>query len=144
MKLYPPVLTAAAALFMVVLDHWAPLARMVPRHPWGAVAAVAGLGLVLWSAWVMRRRGTTLDPHGQPSALVVTGPFRISRNPIYLGLALMLAGLAASLGSSAPWGVMAAWVFALNHLFIAREEAALAQAFGADFTTYSHKVRRWF
>jgi protein-S-isoprenylcysteine O-methyltransferase Ste14 len=105
---------------------------------------VLGVGLVLWAAWTMRRRGTTLDPHGQASALVVTGPFRISRNPIYLGLALILVGLAAALGSSAPWGILAAWVFVMNHVFIEREEAMLAETFGTDFASYAAKVRRWF
>lgn len=144
MKLYPPVITAVAAGAMVAFDRWAPLARMGGHNWFGAVPAALGLGLMLWAAWTMRRHSTTLHPHGQASTLVVSGPFRIGRNPIYLGLGLMLAGLAVGLGSSAPWAVLAAWVFAMNHLFIAREEAALAEIFGADFTAYTHTVRRWF
>lgn len=143
MRLVPPVYTAAAAGAMLALDRWAPLARMAP-HSWiGAVPAVLGLGLLLWAAVLMRRRGTTLHPFATATALVVSGPFRFSRNPIYLGLALILAGLAASLGSSAPWAAMAAWLFVINHLFIQPEEAALAETFGADFTAYAQRVRRW-
>lgn len=144
MRLYPPVLTVAAAGAMVALDHWAPMARMVPHNPWGIGPALLGVALVLWAALSMRRRATTLHPHGQPTALVVTGPFRVSRNPIYLGFALMLAGLAASLGSSAPFAVLAVWVFAISHLFIQPEEARLAELFGAEYEAYTHKVRRWF
>lgn len=144
MKLYPPVITAAAAGAMVALDTWGPMARMVPHNGWGAVPAALGVALVLWAALSMRRRGTTLHPHGTATALVVTGPFRVSRNPIYLGFALLLAGLAASLGSSAPFAVMAVWVFAMNQLFIQPEEARLTEIFGPAYAAYAAKVRRWF
>lgn len=143
MKLYPPVLVAAAAGAMLALDRWAPLARMGGHNWYGAVPAALGVVLVLWAAATMRRHNTTLHPHGTASTLVVTGPFRVSRNPIYLGFGLMLMGLATSLGSSAPWAAWAAWVFAINHLFIEREEAMLAETFGADFTAYAQRVRRW-
>lgn len=144
MRLYPPVITAAAAGAMVALDRWGPMARMGGHNWLGAIPAALGFVLMLWAAWTMRRHNTTLHPHGQASTLVVTGPFRISRNPIYLGLALMLAGLAVSLASSAPFAVMAAWVFTMNQLFIQPEEAKLAESFGEDFAAYTHKVRRWF
>lgn len=143
MRLYPPVITAAAAGAMVALDRWGPMARMGGHNWYGAVPAVLGVALILAAAWTMRRHDTTVHPHAQASTLVVTGPFRFSRNPIYLGFGLMLGGLAISLGSSAPWGVLAAWLFAITHLFIQPEEAALADLFGADFTAYAAKVRRW-
>ncbi len=144
MKLYPPVITAGAAAAMLALDRWAPLARMAGHNAYGAAPAVLGLILVLWAAWTMRKHGTTLHPHGQASALVVSGPFRISRNPIYLGFGLILFGLATSLGSSAPFAVLSAWVFFMGHLFIRHEEEALAARFGDAFAGYCRKVRRWF
>ena len=144
MRLYPPVVSAAAAGAMVALDRWGPMARMVPHNWIGTAPAALGLALMLWAAWSMHRRGTTLHPHSTPTALVVAGPFRISRNPIYLGSALMLAGLAASLGSSAPFAVLAVWVFAMNQLFIQPEEAKLAETFGPEYEAYARKVRRWF
>lgn len=144
MRLYPPIYTAMAVAAMVALDRWAPLARMWPATWLGAIPAALGLGLVLWAAWVMHRRGTTLHPFAQATTLVVSGPFRFSRNPIYLGFALALAGLAGGLGTSSPWAALSAWLFAINHLFIQPEEAALSETFGADFTAYTHKVRRWF
>ncbi|HLO76339.1 MAG TPA: isoprenylcysteine carboxylmethyltransferase family protein [Magnetospirillum sp.] len=143
MRLYPPVLTAAAAGAMVALDRWAPWDRWWP-HTWaGAVPALLGLALVLWAALLMRRRGTTLHPYSQASALVVTGPFRISRNPIYLGFGLVLAGLAVGLGSVSPWPVLALWGVLMDRLFARREEDMLARTFGADFAAYAQRVRRW-
>lgn len=144
MKLYPPVISAAAAGAMVALDRWGPMARMGGHNWLGVAPAALGIVLVLWAAWTMLRHGTTLHPHQQASALVVTGPFRISRNPIYLGFALMLVGLALSLASSAPFAVMAVWVFTMNQLFIQPEEARLAETFGADYAAYAQRVRRWF
>lgn len=144
MRLYPPVITAIAAGAMLALDQWAPLARMAPRNPWGAVPAALGLGLMFWAAWTLWRRGTTLHPHEVASTLVVTGPFRLSRNPIYLGFGLILGGLAVSLASSAPFAALAAWVFAMGQMFIRHEEASLAELFGAEFDTYAQKVGRWF
>lgn len=129
---------------MLALDRWAPLARMSDHNAYGAAPAGLGLTLVLWAAWTMRRHHTTLHPHGEASTLVISGPFRISRNPIYLGFGLMLFGLAVSLGSSAPFAVLAAWVFFMNHLFIRHEEAALAARFGEAFAAYCRRVRRWF
>jgi protein-S-isoprenylcysteine O-methyltransferase Ste14 len=143
MRLYPPVITAAAAGAMVALDRWAPMARMWAANLSGLLPAALGLVLILWAAATLMRAGTTLHPHARPSALVRSGPFAVSRNPIYLGFALILAGLAASLGSSSPWAAWAAWLFAMNHLFIRREEDALAAAFGDTFTAYAAKVRRW-
>lgn len=143
MRLYPPVITAAAAGAMAALDHWGPMARMGGHNWYGAVPAALGVALVLWSALAMRRRGTTLHPFGQPSALVVSGPFRLSRNPIYLGFSLILIGVAASLGSSSPWAVWAAWVFAMERLFVLPEEAAMAKLFGDSYAAYAAKVRRW-
>ncbi|MCR6629524.1 MAG: isoprenylcysteine carboxylmethyltransferase family protein [Magnetospirillum sp.] len=106
--------------------------------------AAVGVALILWAAALMRRQGTTLHPHGQATVLVTSGPFAFSRNPIYLGFALVLLGLAAGLGSSAPWAVLTAWVFAMERLFIRREEEALAARFGPAFAAYAERVRRWF
>lgn len=144
MKAYPPVVTAIAAAAMLALDQWAPLARMAPHNSWGAVPAGLGFALMAWAAWTMRRHDTTLHPHEEASALVVTGPFRVSRNPIYLGLGLMLGGLAVSLASSAPFAVLAAWVFAMGQMFIRHEETTLAALFGDAFAAYAQKVGRWF
>lgn len=143
MRIYPPVIAAAAAGAMLALDRWGPMARMGGHNWYGAVPAALGAALMLWAALTLRRHHTTLHPFATASALVVSGPFRLSRNPIYLGFALMLAGLAVSLGSSAPWAVMAAWVFAMERLFILPEEAMLAATFGDDFAVYAAKVRRW-
>ncbi|GMG82217.1 isoprenylcysteine carboxylmethyltransferase family protein [Paralimibaculum aggregatum] len=111
---------------------------------WPGVALVAaGLALAVWAALEMRRRGTTVMPHAMPDALVASGPFRLSRNPIYLADLAVLAGWSLALGS--PHGVLLAWPLALvlEARFIRPEEARLAARFGAGFAAYRARVRRW-
>ena len=89
------------------------------------------------------RRGTTLHPFGEPTALVTDGPYRFSRNPLYLSLALLLLGAAVYLGSLTPFVVVPAFVWAINASFIRPEEAKLAAAFGDAYRDYCRRVRRW-
>lgn len=143
MRAYPPVYTLGAAALMVGLDRFAPLAQLWPRNAWGWGPFVLGIALVLWTAALMRRRGTTLDPHGQASALVTAGPFAVSRNPIYLGSGVALAGLALGLGALAPWLVLPLWGAVIQRRFILPEEESLRRAFGPAFESYAARVRRW-
>jgi protein-S-isoprenylcysteine O-methyltransferase Ste14 len=91
----------------------------------------------------MRRHHANILPHRSATALVVSWPFSVSRNPIYLGNTLMLAG--AALAFDIPWFAAAAVVavYAVTVLAIRREERHLAARFGADWTAYQERVPRW-
>jgi protein-S-isoprenylcysteine O-methyltransferase Ste14 len=111
---------------------------------WAGLLALAPVGLLAGpGARAIGRRGTTLNPFGEPTALVTDGPYRFTRNPLYLSLALLLVGAATGLGSATPFLVVPGFVAAINVGFIRREEAALAAAFGEDFRRYCARVRRW-
>lgn len=141
----PPTFALIAGLTMAGLHHLVPLAEIVGR-PWHWVALVpvaAGLVLALWAAAGFIRAGTPLEPYKAASALVTTGPYRFSRNPIYLGMALLLAGVWLWLGSLSPGLVLPAFVIAIDRRFIQREEAHLDERFGARFRAYRASVRRW-
>ncbi len=109
----------------------------------GLVLLAAALALMLWAALTMRAARTTVMPGQRPDHLVTRGPFRFSRNPIYLGDLIGLAGLMLAL--DAPAGLIAVPFFALflEHRFIRREEAVIAAAFGPAYETYRARVRRW-
>ena len=129
---------------------WA-VARVSPG-PWGAGGGRAGLALAVgggaltaWAVFAFRRASTTIHPlkPSEASSLVVAGPNRWSRNPMYLGMLLVLTGWGLWLGGGISLlGVAAAWAW-LRWLQIAPEERALAARFGGDYARYCARVRRW-
>ncbi len=112
---------------------------------WGLGTAMVGAGLILMAAAIvqMRRHKTTVVPHRDPDALVSTGVFGLSRNPIYLADAVILAGL--SLRWDAPLGLLLvpAFVRVIQTRFIHAEEARLLAHFPDAFPQYARKTRRW-
>jgi len=144
-RIVPPVYLVLHIMVMVLLHMTMP-GRTWLRSPWtfaGAVPALVGLTLGLLAVWRFKSAGTTIRPFQEARSLVVAGPFRISRNPMYLGMALLLIGLAISLGTTTPWIGIPSFVFMIDRLIIPHEEAALADKFGNDFAQYRTRVRRW-
>lgn len=145
---WPPLLFAGAALLALGLQALLPLPW--PGGAWAAVLAVAGLflgaaGLALDLATMLafRRHNTTVLPHRGAIRLITDGPFRFSRNPIYLGNTLLVTG--AGLVFGVAWLIPAALAGALatRKLAIEREEEHLARRFGADWTRYAARTPRW-
>ena len=144
-RIMPPVYLLAAIAAMVAIHFLFP-GKQLLIAPWrlaGAVPITAGLGLVLWVAMVFRRRKTTIKPGDVSSSLVTDGPFRVSRNPIYLGMTCILIGTAIALGSLAPWLVVPLFVAVVGYNVISVEEAMLAEAFDQSYADYRARVRRW-
>lgn len=144
----PPPLVA----FVCALGMWglAAITPVVQTH--GLIRGIAagvivalGLGITLGGMLAFRRAATTVNPLQPQTAttLVTAGVYRITRNPMYLGLALVLLGWAVWL--SAPWALACVVVFVLFiHRFqIIPEERAMASLFGEAFEAYRARVRRW-
>lgn len=115
-----------------------------PALVWlGWALGVAAVGLIAWSAVAMQRAATNILPHRAADSLVTTGPFALSRNPIYLGTTTLL--LAAGLVRQEPWLIGAAALDAVlvTKLAIQREEAHLAAKFGAAWEAYKARTGRW-
>ena len=121
---------------------WAPLGDGLVWPGWTLVAA--GIALAVWSAAAFRRARTTIVPHQPPSALVETGPYRFSRNPIYLADLVILAGAALILGAPHALILLVPFREVLLRLFIRPEEAVLARDLGQPYLAYKARVRRWF
>lgn len=109
----------------------------------GGLMVGGGIVLILLAAVEMRRKRTTIVPHMEADHLVTTGIFARSRNPIYLGDALVLAGLA--LRWDAPLALLLVPLFmgTITQRFIIPEENRLRVKFRADFARYCQKTRRW-
>jgi protein-S-isoprenylcysteine O-methyltransferase Ste14 len=109
----------------------------------GGLLMLAALGLIAWSALWFWRKKTTIEPHHTPTALIVEGPYRLSRNPIYLALLALLAGYVLRLGSLGPVILPFAYYIVLTRRFIEPEEAGLRRLFGAEAHAYLENTRRW-
>lgn len=139
--LYPLAgLGAAWALQQLVPPPWAvPLSVRIA----GAAVAVLAIAFALWAVATLLRHKTPFDPYRPTTAIVVVGPFRRTRNPIYLafGFGALGIGLAAGLW----WSVATAplVLLALDRFVARREERYLAGKFGAEYETYRRAVRRW-
>jgi protein-S-isoprenylcysteine O-methyltransferase Ste14 len=146
-RIPPPIVAAAFALGMRAVAGWMPNASVQFRGQGGVVAAlvVAGLGVIAISILQFQRARTTLNPlkPQAASALVTAGVFRLTRNPMYLGLALVLAGLAAWFGNAASALLLVGFVAWITRFQIVPEERALRAHFGTEFEAYAQQVRRW-
>lgn len=146
-RIPPPLVAALFGAAMWVLARVVPgLALALPIRI-GATAAIFLVGAVFCLAGVasFRRARTTVNPlkPEQASALVSSGVYRWSRNPMYVGFALFLVAWAAWLAS--PWTLLgvAGFVLYMNRFQIGPEERALAALFGDEFRRYCARVRRW-
>ena len=86
---------------------------------------------------------TTVKPFEKSSILITSSVFKISRNPMYLGMVLVLIGISIFLGSVTPYIVVILFTVLINVLFIKTEEKMLAETFGDDWKEYKKKTRRW-
>ena len=130
---------------MVCLHFLAPVRQVVsgPYRYLGIIPLGAGLAVVLWAAGIFERAGTTIKPFEKSSTLVVRGPYRVSRNPMYLGMVCGLVGVGVVTGSVTPFLVVPAFAYLIDRRFIREEEALLEQTFGSQYSAYKACVRRW-
>ena len=147
LKLPPPVLATLAGLAMWALSEWAPFGGFAfAGQTWLAAALAApALPVMALAIRAFVRAGTTVDPRdpSEASRLVVSGVFSRSRNPMYLGLTLLLAGLALWLGNALNAAALAAFVYAITRWQIVPEERRLEEKFGGDYRAYRERVGRW-
>ena len=144
-KIHPPILILIHVAAAFLLNWLFPFPAGLPpmMEALGVMLVLAGLALAFLAVRQMRLAHTPLDPHGSVKAIVTSGPYRISRNPIYLGFACTLIGLPLALGTY--WGAVLSPVLALGMttLVIRHEEAYLQKKFGDEYARYKSRVRRW-
>ncbi len=141
----PPVLLLAALLLQWVVHTFAPVARVIPDR-WaslGAVPILVGVVVMVMAARHFMAMSTEIKPFGTPSTLVRGGPFRFSRNPMYLAMVLILIGAAVAWGTVTPMLLPPTLVWVFSSRFIRMEEVKMSGIFGADYEEYTEEVRRW-
>ena len=144
-RLPPPTYFALSLALMAALAFALPIAIVV-GWPWralGLVPIAAGVWLNLVADRVFKARGTTVKPFERSATLVTDGVFAFSRNPMYLGMVLILIGAALLIGAVSPFFVVAGLAAILEMHFVPVEERMLAETFGDAWLAYRTRTRRW-
>jgi protein-S-isoprenylcysteine O-methyltransferase Ste14 len=144
-KIHPPILLLLHLFAVILLNKFLPLFLVFPKIlEWiGYVLVLVGLGLAFNAVSRFMRAHTTVDPHGSVNTIVTSGPYRFSRNPIYLGFVCMLIDFPFIF--RIYWGLILSPLFIvlMNMLVIQHEEAYLEKKFGDEYTSFKSRVRRW-
>ena len=142
----PPLIVGAFTLASLALDrsiNGVPSGRQAKMQVAGMVLAGGAAALAGWAALTMRAAGTSIDPHRPATALVCCGPFRLTRNPLYLSLLAFQAALGLILASPRSLLGLLPAAAVLRYGVIAREERYLARKFGDAYRDYRRSVARW-
>ena len=146
-KIPPPAVAAVVAVAMWGISLVTPLLQMPTAFRLAVATAILVLGVVFSAAGILsfRRAETTLNPMKPEAAssLVSSGIYRLTRNPMYVGLSLVLVAWAVFLSSA--WALLgpAAFMLYIGRFQIAPEERALSSLFGSEYAAYKSRVRRW-
>lgn len=129
----------------IVCHYLLPIITVIskPYTYLGIVPILLGIALSMWAGSEFRRAGASYQLKGESSVLVRTGPFRISRNPMYLAMLLWLIGLAVLLGSLTPFLFPILLFIIANFFVVPLEERQLEQTMGQPYLDYKSRVRRW-
>jgi protein-S-isoprenylcysteine O-methyltransferase Ste14 len=141
----PPVYFLGSLLIAVGLHYQAPIMTVIP-DPWhraGLALIVLGVAIVIQPALAFWKAQTDIRPFRESSSLVRSGMYRISRNPMYLGMLTALLGAGVLLGTLAPLLVPILFYLIIRHRFIRVEEAMLEEKFGDEYREFRSSVRRW-
>jgi protein-S-isoprenylcysteine O-methyltransferase Ste14 len=147
LKLPPPVVALFAAVSMWFARSYAPsLGLTIPSRPAFAIAlGIVGIALSLAGVLAFRKAKTTVNPTKPEttSTVVATGVYRLTRNPMYLGMLVVLVGWAVFLANAISFLVLPLFVLYINRFQIGPEERVLSEHFGSEYASYMKSVRRW-
>lgn len=140
----PPLFFLLAIAIQLALAA-IPAAKFIgePWHFAGIAFIAVGITLAVWGNRQFSQAGTTVNPFEPASTLVTSGPFRVSRNPMYLGMVLVLFGTALLLRELLPFVIPFLFAWLIASRFIQHEEVRLHAQFGDAYEEYAERVRRW-
>jgi protein-S-isoprenylcysteine O-methyltransferase Ste14 len=144
-KLLPPTLVLLCLIGMLVVHFLCPIAQLLslPFNLIGLLPLGLGLALSATAERQFKSMSANVNTFDAPTRLVTEGLFKYSRNPMYLGLALILVGVWIVLGSLSPLVCVAVFILITDRWYIAYEERRLIETFGQDYEAYQAHTRRW-
>lgn len=147
MKMPPPVIALIAVITLFIVHWMLPFLsiRIPGQSILGGLLILAGIAVAVVAVRGFFQAETTIRPDevDKASTLVTSGLYRFTRNPMYLGLALLIAGIGLGLGTIFVPIVLAVFVWVITTKQIIPEERALENIFGQDYVSYKNDVRRW-
>ncbi|RUO42211.1 protein-S-isoprenylcysteine methyltransferase [Pseudidiomarina aestuarii] len=147
-KIPPPIVMVIVGLLMWLTAHWFPMEAWHFTDLQGAASAFWAVGALVAVAGVVefRRAKTTVNPLNldKSTQLVSGGIYRFTRNPMYLGMLLILVGWAIHLQHIGAWPWLIGFILFINRFQIEPEERAMTKLFGESYVDYCNSVRRWF
>jgi protein-S-isoprenylcysteine O-methyltransferase Ste14 len=144
-RITPPQVLYPLLFAFIILHFIFPIIQIIqfPYTLSGIILMIIGLAINGQGSILLSRNKTTLKPHEKPSSLLVKGPFRYSRNPIYLGGLILALGIVVLLGSLIAFVLPAVAFLIMEFHFIPMEEKKMDEAFGKKYRDYKARVRRW-
>lgn len=147
LKIPPPLQALLFGTVMWFLDSWLGFAKLTFYFQWVIVLAlfIFGFSIIALAGLNFKAAKTTVNPlkPSQASSLVIAGVYKISRNPMYLGLLVILLAWAFYLGNIFALAVLPVFVWYITNFQIKPEEKALMSIFGKEYQLYCATVRRW-
>lgn len=145
LRLSPDVCLVILIALSLALHFYCPVAEVIqfPATMVGVIVSVSGLVVSTVANVSLLKHRTSTKPFEKPSELIQTEIFRYSRNPVYLGMLLVLTGIEVYLGSATTLAVPLVFFLIFNTTIIPSEERKLQEVFGERYTAYKKSVRRW-
>jgi len=144
-KIVPPVYLLIALVLMWLLQRYVPVYQYI-QAPWvyaGIILVFFGIVMAAVSAGMFVKADTGLEPFEEATTLVTGGFYRYTRNPMYMGMFLILFGVAVLLGSVGALLPLVLFIIIIRYNFVAGEERFMQAAFGQQYLDYKAAVRRW-
>jgi len=144
-KVIPPVYLLISLVLMWLMQSYLPVYQYIqpPFAYVGIITVLFGITMAAISAGMFRRAGTGIEPFDEATTLVTIGFYRFSRNPMYMGMFLMLLGVAFLMGTVGALLPVPVFVLIIRNNFVLGEERFLEAAFGRHYLDYKSEVRRW-
>lgn len=144
-KIYPPTQLLILLVIQIAANFIFPIRELIflPINYFGIILIIFGAIINLRADNIFKKHNTTVKPDEKPTKLIDTGPFRISRHPMYLGMTLILSGTAIFLGSLISFIFPIIFFLIIHYNYIPEEEKRMQDEFGQSYIDYKNKVRKW-
>jgi protein-S-isoprenylcysteine O-methyltransferase Ste14 len=142
MKHVPPIYLFYLIILSILFNWLLPI-YIFQSTTLGIILIIVGLVPAIWINMLFKKNNTSIRPHEKPTKLTLEGPFKLSRNPIYLGGAIILFGVALILGTLISFFSPIVFILIMNSKFVPIEERNLEAAFGKEYIIFKKKVKRW-